>query len=74
MEVKTKLDQNDKSPDLSTHDTQNSSLSFEDLKLDARLLRAISKERFTQPTPVQAAAIPLALAGKDILGEHIALQ
>lgn len=43
--------------------------TFEDLKLDPRLLQAVLKEKYLKPTPVQAAAIPLALEGKDILGE-----
>lgn len=48
--------------------------SFEDLKLDARLLQAVAKEKFTQPTLIQSEAIPLALAGKDILGLSLAAQ
>jgi ATP-dependent RNA helicase DDX56/DBP9 len=43
---------------------------FEAFELDARLMRSIAKEKFTKPTPVQAEAIPLALAGKDILGSR----
>lgn len=65
---KRKLDENDIPAEAFTHETQNSASQFADLKLDARLLRAVSKEKFTRPTPVQAEAIPLALAGKDILG------
>jgi ATP-dependent RNA helicase DDX56/DBP9 len=68
---KRKLDENDMpaSIEVSSKATQNNSSSnFQDLKLDPRLLRAITKEKFTKPTPVQAEAIPLALAGKDILG------
>jgi ATP-dependent RNA helicase DDX56/DBP9 len=42
--------------------------TFAELGLDARLLQAINKEKFAAPTPVQARAIPLALAGKDVLG------
>lgn len=42
--------------------------TFASLNLDARLLQAITKEKFTEPTPVQAEAVPLALSGKDILG------
>jgi hypothetical protein len=42
--------------------------TFAELGLDARLLQAINKEKFAAPTPVQARAIPLALSGKDILG------
>jgi len=41
---------------------------FASLELDPRLLQAVTKEKFSAPTPVQAQAIPLALAGKDILG------
>lgn len=44
--------------------------TFASLNLDARLLQAITKEKFSEPTPVQAQAIPLALGGKDILGKH----
>ena len=35
--------------------------------LDPRLLRALSKRGFEAPTPVQAEAIPAALAGRDIV-------
>lgn len=45
------------------------SLVFETLGLDARLLQAIANEGFSDPTFVQAQVIPLALQGKDILGE-----
>lgn len=66
---KRKLDENGAPAEVSGQAMQNnSSPKFEDLKLDARLLRAITKEKFPKPTPVQAEAIPLALAGKDILG------
>lgn len=43
--------------------------TFEAFHLDARLLQAISKSRYTTPTPIQAQAIPLALQGKDILAQ-----
>ena len=66
--TKRKLDEKDMPSGASAHDMQNNALKFPDLKLDPRLLRAVSKEKFTKPTPVQAEAIPLALAGKDILG------
>ncbi|KAK9389171.1 P-loop containing nucleoside triphosphate hydrolase protein [Lipomyces mesembrius] len=45
----------------------DSSLSFESLGLDQRLLQAISRQQFVRPTLVQAKAIPLAFEGKDIL-------
>jgi len=42
--------------------------SFSDLGLDAALLRAITDEGYTTPTPIQTQAIPPALARKDVLG------
>ncbi len=41
--------------------------SFENLGLSAELLRAISEQGYTEPTPVQKQAIPLILAGRDVL-------
>ncbi|MCJ1473017.1 ATP-dependent DNA/RNA helicase [Lambiella insularis] len=41
--------------------------NFASLGLDVRLLQAIGKEKYINPTPVQSQAIPLALEGKDIL-------
>ncbi|ORX85165.1 DEAD-domain-containing protein [Basidiobolus meristosporus CBS 931.73] len=40
---------------------------FASFDLDDRLLRAISKIGFSNPTLIQSKAIPLALSGKDIL-------
>jgi ATP-dependent RNA helicase RhlE len=42
-------------------------MSFETLGLSAELLRAIREQGYTDPTPVQAKAIPVILAGRDIL-------
>lgn len=41
---------------------------FEQLGLIAPLLKALQKEGYTTPTPIQAQTIPQALQGKDILG------
>ena len=41
---------------------------FSDLGLDPRLLSALDAEGYTAPTPIQVAAIPPALAGRDVLG------
>jgi len=41
---------------------------FTDLKLDARVLKAIAEAGYETPTPIQAGAIPHALEGKDVLG------
>jgi ATP-dependent RNA helicase DDX56/DBP9 len=46
-------------------------ISFVDLGLDSRLLQAVVKQKFSHPTLVQAKTIPLALEGKDILGEEL---
>jgi len=40
---------------------------FADFSLDPRLQQAIDQLELTQPTPVQEQAIPLAMAGKDLL-------
>ena len=43
-------------------------MRFEDLKLIDPLLRAVRAEGYTEPTPIQAQAIPHVLEGKDLLG------
>jgi ATP-dependent RNA helicase RhlE len=42
-------------------------LTFDSLGLSADLLRVVAEEGYEQPTPVQKAAIPDVLAGKDVL-------
>jgi ATP-dependent RNA helicase RhlE len=42
-------------------------MSFDTFGLSPPILRALAEQRYHQPTPVQAAAIPLALAGGDLL-------
>jgi ATP-dependent RNA helicase RhlE len=42
-------------------------LTFEELGLSADLLATVAREGYTEPTPVQSAAIPLILAGRDVL-------
>jgi ATP-dependent RNA helicase RhlE len=41
---------------------------FASLGLAEPILRAVSAEGYTQPTPIQAQAIPAILAGEDVLG------
>lgn len=43
--------------------------SFADLGLDARTLNALSRQSIDDPVPVQAEAIPLLLAGRDVVIE-----
>ena len=40
---------------------------FSELGLAAELVRAVSEEGYTEPTPVQSQAIPLILEGRDVL-------
>ena len=42
-------------------------MSFDQLGLTPELLRAVAAEGYTEPTPVQAQAIPHVLAGRDVL-------
>ena len=45
------------------------SLSFEDLGLQTELLQAVTSLGFTQPSPIQSAAIPILLQGHDLVGQ-----
>jgi ATP-dependent RNA helicase RhlE len=42
-------------------------MSFNQLGLSAELLRAVDEEGYAQATPIQQQAIPLVLAGRDVL-------
>ena len=42
-------------------------MSFEQLNLDPRIMEALVTSGYTEPTPIQSAAIPLILAGNDIM-------
>jgi ATP-dependent RNA helicase RhlE len=42
-------------------------LKFTELGLNDHILRAIKEQGYTEPTPIQAKAIPLVLEGKDVL-------
>jgi len=41
---------------------------FDTLPLDAKLLRAVMDSGYTAMTPIQAKAIPIVLAGRDVMG------
>src|ERR1035437_5137174 len=43
-------------------------MPFHTFGLDARILRAVQEAGYTEPTPVQSAAIPHILAGHDLIG------
>jgi ATP-dependent RNA helicase RhlE len=42
-------------------------MSFSDLGLQPGLMRAVAEKGYTTPTPIQRAAIPAVLAGRDVL-------
>src|SRR6185436_5103756 len=43
-------------------------MPFNALGLDANILKAVQEAGYTEPTPIQSAAIPLVLAGHDLIG------
>lgn len=42
--------------------------SFAHFKFDEKLMRVIRRSEYTQPTPIQAQAIPAALLGRNVIG------
>lgn len=43
-------------------------MSFQSLNLSPEILKALTEEGYTDPTPIQSQAIPIALKGTDLLG------
>ncbi|CAM4102210.1 DEAD/DEAH box helicase [Saccharibacillus endophyticus] len=43
-------------------------MTFNDLNLIPSILKALQKENYASPTPIQQQAIPVALEGRDVLG------
>ena len=43
-------------------------VSFAHFGFDQQLLGVIQKSEFTQPTPIQAQAVPTVLSGRDVIG------
>ena len=43
-------------------------MPFKALGLDPNILKAIQETGYTEPTPIQAAAIPVVIAGGDVIG------
>ena len=43
-------------------------MSFATLGLSEEILRAVSERGYTEPTPIQAQAIPVVLSGRDLMG------
>jgi ATP-dependent RNA helicase DeaD len=49
--------------------TQQSTPSFAELNLPATVLKAISRQGYETPSPIQAECIPVLLQGRDIIGQ-----
>ncbi|KAM7520372.1 hypothetical protein LguiB_019334 [Lonicera macranthoides] len=56
----------EKSPN-NADEEQEEEQTFEELGLDPRLIRALTKKSIDKPTPIQRVAIPLILEGKDVV-------
>ena len=48
---------------------QDTVIQFSDLALNSAILSALTEMGFVQPTPIQAASIPVLLEGRDALGK-----
>ena len=46
-------------------------MTFEEMCLDTRIMRAIAEMGFEQPSPIQAQSIPIAVEGKDMIGQAL---
>lgn len=55
--------------DTITHNTTPNNLTFEQIIQDPKVLRAIKDLGFTTPTEIQAATIPPAIKGQDLIGQ-----
>lgn len=68
-EVDDDEDEFDDEDDYDTEDDEeDSSVTFAELGLPVRVLDALDKLGFVTPTPIQAAAIPALLDGRDVVG------
>ena len=47
---------------------KETSLTFDTLGLDAPILKTLNEAGYTKPTPIQSKAIPVILAGRDVVG------
>lgn len=48
---------------------EESATTFKDLGLDEKVQKALAENGFEKPFPIQEAAIPLVLEGKDVIGQ-----
>ncbi len=58
----------DAAPDGALSDDEAPAVTFADLGLAESVLRAVRDAGYERPTPIQAAAIPVVLRGRDVMG------
>ncbi len=63
MDITHEIELSDVTPELAP-----APLTFEDLGLAPPLIDAVREAGYSEPTPIQSQAIPLALGGRDIMG------
>ncbi len=54
---------------MTVDESTQSATTFKDLELDDRVQKALMENGFEKPFPIQEAAIPLILQGKDVIGQ-----
>ena len=42
--------------------------SFQDLRLNDPITRALAEEKYLTPTPIQVQTIPIVMSGRDVIG------
>ena len=55
-------------PTLAQAEASTSEITFDDLGLSEAMLASLAAAGYTQPTPIQSQAVPLALKGRDLMG------
>ncbi|KAJ4880783.1 DEAD-box ATP-dependent RNA helicase 16 [Raphanus sativus] len=55
--------------DVAEKEEEEKDKSFEEIGLDPRLIRALTKKGIEKPTPIQQTAIPFILEGKDVVAK-----
>ena len=54
--------------DSTTHDSSEPTVGFDQFGLHAGIMQAIAEAGYSVATPIQARAIPVAMAGRDVMG------
>lgn len=70
-EVETQAEKDRKAAFFSSEVHQDAHTSFLTMNLSRPIQRAVNTLGFVSPTPIQAATIPVALLGKDIVGNAV---